>query len=675
MRTDYKLCVALAVAASCAWPAHTASATEPTPATPAKAAAKIPVVVDTDLGNEVGDALALGLLLASPEIDVRGVATVGGDAETRAWMACRLLTAVGRREAPVAWGSAPQPELLIAGQYQYRNHPAVLFGRTGKPVKEDAVELTKRLLTAEPRGLTIVALGPLTNIARLLDKHPDVKPLVKRIIWTGGSLNSAATAKMTPEANAQADIPAARAVIASGIPLTVVRAGAVANVKLAVPERERLFAAGTQLTYQIEALYQLGDETEPALADALAAALVIDERFAKTSGQHIAVDDAGQIRATEGTPNAQVVTDYKPVDFIKWFVDRVAAYGSPAPARPPGNRTQLVARGGLPLRVHAWEDYETDIERRWWMAGKAETRHAAPTSSRSCRGVLTLDFDDLQGDLSTNYRAVIFNPVPGPPMGPHTRLAFRYRLHGADTLRVQLYSLSNGYHRYLSVADLPQDEWREATVDMTRLRRPDGSGGPLAADERIDDIQFYVDPRAELLIDDIVLYELGDVVLNEQGGAATEPFPQRILYTGWFDTGAHGKEWPGDFEIVPHEKPRTWKAARSIKNPGNDASWIRLDLRGQRGLGPLAKLRFSYLLRGATNLEAALVDSRTDKQLVEKVPEVVADRWAQATVTFKKSDQRDTQPPSINEIRLLVPPGGELLIDDVLLYESGEAAQ
>ena len=60
---------------------------------------------------------------------------------------------------------------------------------------------------------------------------------------------------------------------------------------------------------------------------------------------------------------------------------------------------------------------------------------------------------------------MIFNPVPGPPMGKNTRLSFRYWLKGSDTLRVQLYSLSNGYHRYLSIKNLPQGPWETATVD------------------------------------------------------------------------------------------------------------------------------------------------------------------------------------------------------------------
>src|SRR5262249_48657644 len=176
--------------------------------------------------------------------------------------------------------------------------------------------------------------------------------------------------------------------------------------------------------------------------------------------------------------------------------------------KPPGNPSKLIARAGMPNRVHCFEDYETDIERRWWMSGKAETADVPPGGGRrACRGVLTQDFDDRQGDMKTMYTAVIFNPVPGPPMGKAPRLSFRYKRHGTDTLRVQIYSRTKGYRRSLWLTGLPQGRWESAAVDMTAVRRPDGSGGPLSEDERIDDVQFYVDPRAELLIDDMVLYD------------------------------------------------------------------------------------------------------------------------------------------------------------------------
>src|SRR5271166_4537946 len=165
-----------------------------------RAADKVPILLDTDIGSDIDDAFALALALASPEVDLQGVTTVTSAAEDRAWMVCRFLTAVGRRNVPVAWGRDPQPSSPIEGQIQYRRHPAVIFNRTSKPVKETAVEFLYTRLKAKPGKLTLVAIGPLTNIARLLTDHPDCKPWIKRIVLMGGSVRVGYDGKPPAEA-------------------------------------------------------------------------------------------------------------------------------------------------------------------------------------------------------------------------------------------------------------------------------------------------------------------------------------------------------------------------------------------------------------------------------------------------------------------------------------------
>src|SRR5687768_5340319 len=90
-------------------------------------------------------------------------------------------------------------------------------------------------------------------------------------------------------------------------------------------------------------------------------------------------------------------------------------------ADEPAEAPAVVSAGGLPLRVHVFEDYETEIERRWWLRGAAEEEFlpdslsASVENRRCCRAAETKDFDDLMGDSTRDYKAVIFNPVPGPP--------------------------------------------------------------------------------------------------------------------------------------------------------------------------------------------------------------------------------------------------------------------
>jgi inosine-uridine nucleoside N-ribohydrolase len=350
-------------------------------------------------------------------------------------------------------------------------------------------------------------------------------------------------------------------------------------------------------------------------------------------------------------------------------IDRVAV--SPNDGSPAfGNVTTPVPRRGMPSRVHVIENYETDIENRWWLAGRIETENvprslsASIPNHRTCRATMTRNFDGKMGDQSLTYKAVIFNPVPGPPMGPRTRLSFRYFLTGTDRVRVQIYSLTNGYHRYLTLAGLPQGQWQSATVDMTTARRPDGSGGPLAENERIDDIQFYIDPSGELLIDDIVLCDEADE--NEK-----RPFPSRFIFTGWFDTGRQGAEWPGDFEIVPHEKPLAWKAARSVINEKTGRPWIRVHLRGRRRVSEQTALSFRYKLTGTGDLRVVMANSETG-QLFEAVLENPAvGRWTAADLIFRAPPKTGDSPVFVDEVRFLIDAGRQLLVDDILLYEPG----
>src|SRR5262245_14197461 len=156
---------------------------QPGPAGPG--VARAPVVLDTDIGTGIDDAFALALILGSHELDLRGVTTVGGDTENRALILCRFLTMTGRRHVAVAGGQAPQPAHPLDGQARYSYHPDVIFNRTQRPVKESAVDFLYARLKAQPGQVTLIATGPLTNVARLLADRPDSKGLLRRIVFPG----------------------------------------------------------------------------------------------------------------------------------------------------------------------------------------------------------------------------------------------------------------------------------------------------------------------------------------------------------------------------------------------------------------------------------------------------------------------------------------------------------
>lgn len=601
--------------------------------------ARMPVLIDTDIGTEIDDTFALGLAFGSQELEVRGLTTSGHEAQKKAMMLCRFLTVTGRRHVRIAVGANPQPLRPITDLSKYYYHPDALFNRTTKPEEQSAAEFLSGRLKEQPGKTTLVALGPLTNLARLIEEHPESTAMVGRVILL--------------ESNLALDVAAAQKVFAAKLPLVVISSEASKDLWLDDAAVKEVFRPGTALTRQVQAMYQMWDRTRPPLGESLAVAMGFDSRFVTLDEQTLVVDDQGQLQESKDGTKVHVAASVKTEEFGDWYKRRMASL------LPPHKRpTQAINPGMMPHRVHVAEDFDTDIERFWWMSGKPETQLLPPQSLRACRGVLTHDFDDLLMASREMFSAVIFNPVPGPPMGKNTRLSFRYWLKGTDTLRIQIYSLSHGYHRHLVVNGLAQEEWQHAAVDMTKARRPDGTGGALSEQERIDDIQFYADPDAEIVIDDIVLYDAAPKDENQ-------PFPKRILFTGIFDTGKQGEHWPGQFEIVP-DAGNFWKAVVSVQKPKTNQPWLSIGLRGERTLADKTQLSFRYLLSGTDCVQVRLSNSKTGKSQMRDAKNLKTESWAKATIDFETEAL-----PSVDEIQFVLPQGAKLLIDDLLLYEPG----
>jgi hypothetical protein len=489
----------------------------------------------------------------------------------------------------------------------------------------------------------------------LLRDFPNVKDRIGRIVMSASERNFAD------------DVASAQIVLESGVPVLLLPQEAAADLRLDAARWRRVASACTPRTLQLQALYELWQGREPILADAAAVAMAASEsEAAEIRTASVALDDRGKPTIAEGESNVRVVRSLRAEGLLD-RIEKLLTQGEAVLPRQPPHRTQPIDRGKMPHRVHVAEDYETDIERRWWLAGIPASHGDAQARGRYCRGMLTMDFDDQQGDVRTMYRAVIFNPVPGPPMGKNPHLAFRLRLEGTDTLRVQIYSLSKGYHRCLSLGQLPQGRWLDLAVDMTQARRPDGSGGPLSEGERIDDIQFYADPRAELSIDDIVLYDAAPA-------GQQRPFPRKVHFTGWFDTGKQGAQWPGRFEI-PSEGGFFGKAARAIADAKTGLPMVHLDLRDPRPIGNQVAVDFRYLITRGGPIRVALSGDKFRWEGTIASP--VAGGWQQATLPLQRTpagqdSAASPQGRSARELDFALEGEGDLLVDDVLLYEPDE---
>jgi len=192
-------------------------------ASPAGAPKK--VIIDTDPGTD--DAIAIMLALTSPELDVRALTVVPGNVNAQQGLenALKLASLANRCDIAVAGGAQhPLFQKLVTAQFW---HGANGFANVELPptkCKTDArfaPDLIIEMIHANPHQITLLPIGPLTNIALALEKDPSIVPLVKEVIIMGGSI-SGGNVNAAAEANIANDPEAAQIVFQAGWPLTMV---------------------------------------------------------------------------------------------------------------------------------------------------------------------------------------------------------------------------------------------------------------------------------------------------------------------------------------------------------------------------------------------------------------------------------------------------------------------
>ncbi len=184
------------------------------------------VLIDTDPG--IDDAMAIYWAAAAPEIEIAGITTVFGNVSSRiaARNALRLLEGAGV-EAPVAEG-AWQPLMLPPFEPTWRIHGREGFGTLpaeiplGKAVDEAADDMLLRMTAEAPGELTLVALGPLTNVASAMRRDPDFAGRLAGLVIMGGSVDGGGNITPHAEANLYHDPHAAQIVFASGAPIRMI---------------------------------------------------------------------------------------------------------------------------------------------------------------------------------------------------------------------------------------------------------------------------------------------------------------------------------------------------------------------------------------------------------------------------------------------------------------------
>ncbi len=268
------------------------------------------IILDTDPG--VDDAMAILLALRSPELKVEAITPVAGNVPLDFTLpnALRLVEIAGRTDVPVAAGAShPLVRHLVTAKYVHGNNGLGGVEFTApkiKPVAETATEIIRRIVRSNPGEITIVAVGPLTNIATALRADPQLAAMIPAIVLMGGSLSGG---NITPAAefNFYVDPEAARIVLDAGIPLTMVGLDVTRKVLLRDEQIQVLEsgntavsqAAGKIMRATIERMRKGNDPTVVAMHDPLTVANLIDPGVLTLKDYYVEVETSGELTAGE----------------------------------------------------------------------------------------------------------------------------------------------------------------------------------------------------------------------------------------------------------------------------------------------------------------------------------------------------------------------------------------
>ncbi|QFQ86873.1 nucleoside hydrolase [Paracoccus kondratievae] len=303
------------------------------------------IIIDTDPGQD--DAVAILLALASPELEVLGLSVVAGNVplhhtERNARMLCEL---AGRPDLPVYAGcDAPLQRKLVTAEHVHGK-----TGLDGVTLPEPTMPLApghavdfliETLRREEPGTVTLVPIGPLTNIAAAFQRAPDIIPRVQEIVLMGGAYFEVGNVTPTAEFNIYVDPEAAKIVFASGAPLTVMPLDVTHRVLTSRPWVETMRAMGRvgQAVASWTDFFErfdrekYGSEGAPLHDPCTIAWLLKPDLF---SGRFINVEIETQGEFTQGmtvadwwrvsgrTPNATFIRDVQSDAFFALLTERI----------------------------------------------------------------------------------------------------------------------------------------------------------------------------------------------------------------------------------------------------------------------------------------------------------------------------------------------------------------
>jgi purine nucleosidase len=280
------------------------------------------IILDTDIGDDIDDAFALGLALRSPEVKVVGITTAWGDTALRARLVNRLLRETHHAGIPIAVGIARKSKVPFTQTRWARGGSAPL-------PRIDAVDFLLRTIRENPGEITLVAIAPLTNIGAAIDRDPATFRKLKRVVLMGGSIRRGyddpdGRVVNTPSAeyNIASDVAAAKKLFAGGVPIFMMPLDST-QLRLDDANRAALAASGTALTSALLQLYRQWGQQTPTLYDVMAMAYVVEPSLCPVTPMRIQVNAQGYTHASAGAPNVSVCLASNTAQFFRFLMPRL----------------------------------------------------------------------------------------------------------------------------------------------------------------------------------------------------------------------------------------------------------------------------------------------------------------------------------------------------------------
>jgi purine nucleosidase len=236
------------------------------------------ILLDTDIGTDIDDAVCLAYLLAQPECDLLGITTVTGEAHRRAMLASALCTVAGK---PVPIFPGVEDPLLIPSRQRHAPQADALVRwdhETDFPEGE-AIPFLRRTIRAHPGEVTLLAIGPLTNVALLFALDPAIPALLKRLVLMGGFY---------------ANRLAAARVFSSPVPIAAVGLEVTCQLRLDAREVRTRFAADLLRPVLDFAEVWFREREEIVFHDPLAATVIFDESICAFERGHVEIELASE---------------------------------------------------------------------------------------------------------------------------------------------------------------------------------------------------------------------------------------------------------------------------------------------------------------------------------------------------------------------------------------------